>query len=84
MFVICTAVLQTCPIYMLCARGYLHGMNHRYICITCYNVVFVAQANTPYDVKENAENWRSLQQSAAAGACFPYEASMAMYPYGPG
>ncbi|XP_064611240.1 iroquois-class homeodomain protein IRX-6-like [Liolophura sinensis] len=41
-------------------------------------------ANTPYDVKENAENWRSLQQSAAAGACFPYEASMAMYPYGPG
>nr|AMB26732.1 iroquois 4/6 [Leptochiton asellus] len=40
-------------------------------------------ANSPYEVKENAEGWRSLQQSAA-GACFPYEASMAMYPYGPG
>lgn len=37
----------------------------------------------PYDIKEATEAWRSLA-AAQPGACFPYDPTMSVYPYGPG
>lgn len=40
------------------------------------------QANpAAFDVKEGSDAWRAL---AAQGGCFPYDPSMALYPYGTG
>ncbi|KAJ8303129.1 hypothetical protein KUTeg_019525, partial [Tegillarca granosa] len=38
-------------------------------------------ANGAYDLKDTPDAWRSLTQP---GACFPYDPSMAVYPYGAG
>ncbi len=46
-----------------------------------HNLVhFSLQQGTPYDLKDNAEIWRNLSQSAA---CFPYDPTgFGAYGYG--
>lgn len=48
-----------------------------------YNIFLPLQTSGPYDIKEATEAWRSLA-AAQPGACFPYDPTMSVYPYGPG
>lgn len=52
--------------------------------LTFFIIFFLPlQTSGPYDIKEATEAWRSLA-AAQPGACFPYDPTMSVYPYGPG
>ena len=48
--------------------------------IICF--LFCFQRAPGFDIKEGTEAWRTL--AAQSGGCFPYDPSLAIYPYGTG
>lgn len=70
-------------VYGASAAAYAAGATQGYVPLGTEGSAFYSPLANPaaFDMKEGSEAWRAL---AAQGGCFPYDPSMALYPYGTG
>lgn len=70
-------------VYGASAAAYAAGATQGYVPLGTEGSAFYSPLGNPaaFDMKEGSEAWRAL---AAQGGCFPYDPSMALYPYGTG
>lgn len=70
-------------VYGASAAAYAAGAAQGYVPLGTEGSAFYSPLANPaaFDVKEGSDAWRAL---AAQGGCFPYDPSMALYPYGTG
>lgn len=65
------------------AAAYAAGATQGYVPLATEGSAFCSPLRTPaFDIKEGSDAWRAL--AAQSGGCFPYDPSLAIYPYGSG